>query len=138
MKKLKIFIGMAVIAGLTTSPHFAAAGEGEGLKAPQEEITIEGKKPARFNHQTHLAINISCGQCHHDTEHQPLSETDIAALMNGKQLQCGSCHNETFANEQLNSKKLIFHARCKECHKNGFNDKQGPTKCTACHVKKKG
>lgn len=136
MKKLKIFTGVAVIACLTISIHLAAASEGKGLKAPQEEITIEGKKPARFNHQTHLAINISCDQCHHDAAHQPLSETDIAALMNEKQLQCASCHNENFANEKLNSKKLVFHARCKECHKNGFNGKQGPTKCTACHLKK--
>jgi len=138
MKKIVLLTVAAAVTliavHLDTRP--AAADEPAMLKAPDTEIVIDGKKPARFDHQKHLALGVTCGQCHHDAEHNPLTEEEILAMDSAKKLECQSCHNQDFANEQLNSVKLAFHARCKECHKEGVGDKKGPTKCTDCHLKK--
>ena len=112
------------------------ATEEKGTAAPEEEMIIQGKKKsARFSHPVHLNLGVSCGQCHHDSEHQPLTDKDIAAMENSQQLRCASCHNEDFDKQELQTPKEAFHARCKECHKQGVNGKKGPTKCTDCHVK---
>ena len=106
-----------------------------GLTAPTKQITIQGKKPARFNHTTHTALGLECGTCHHDQKHQPRNAEAIAELTT-EQLKCASCHNKKFANKKLRKLNKIFHARCKHCHKKGYNDKKGPTKCAGCHLKK--
>lgn len=104
--------------------------------APEKEIIIKGeKKSARFPHSVHLDLGVACTQCHHDSNHQPLTDKDIAALENSEQLLCQNCHNKDFANAELQTLKEVFHARCKECHKQGVNGKTGPTKCIGCHVK---
>jgi len=139
MKKAT-FITAAVavtLIGASLGIKSAATAETAGLKTPDKEITIAGKKPARFDHTKHLALGVTCGQCHHDAEHNPLTEEAILAMDNGKKLQCANCHNPDFANVTLNSVKLAFHANCKECHKQGVGDKIGPTKCTDCHIKEK-
>ena len=134
----KIWLMVLLIA--TTSWVFAGLSVGSevsGLKAPEEEIIIEGeKKSARFSHPVHLNLGLDCGQCHHGSDKQPLTDEDIAAMENNLQLRCASCHNKDFVNPKLQTPKAAFHARCKECHKKGVNDKKGPTKCTGCHVKK--
>jgi len=104
--------------------------------APQDEITIKGKKPARFNHQTHLGMGLSCGTCHHDQEHTPLTVEAIAAVTDVAQLHCVSCHNSEFPNQDLQKAKDVFHGRCKTCHQEGYQGKKGPKKCGACHLKK--
>lgn len=137
MKKLTVLAVAAFsFAFLAIARGPVAAEEKEMLTAPMEEIVIDGKKPARFSHRTHLDLEITCGACHHDAEHQPLTAETIAGMENARKLKCESCHNEDFADSKLNSKKLVFHARCKECHKNGVGEKTGPTKCTDCHLKK--
>ena len=139
MKKIVLLAIAAAVTfiavNLGTRP--AAADDSAMLKVPDKEIVIEGKKPARFDHQKHLALGVTCGVCHHDADHKPLTEEAILAMDSAKKLECQSCHNQDFANEKLNSVKLAFHARCKECHKQGVGDKKGPTKCTDCHLKKK-
>lgn len=139
MKKSKILSGMGAIAVffICFVAHFAEADEGGGIKVPKEEMIIEGKKPARFNHQTHITLGVTCGECHHNADHQALSEADIAVIGNGRKLLCDSCHNKDFTTENLNSKKKVFHAKCKECHKTGFKGQTGPTKCVECHIEKK-
>lgn len=114
-----------------------SATAGEGLKAPETELIIEGeKKSAKFSHPVHLKLALACGVCHHGSEHQPLTDKDIAAMENSLQLQCTSCHDKDFADPELQTLKAVFHGRCKECHKQGIDGKKGPTKCTGCHVKK--
>jgi hypothetical protein len=126
---------------LTVSATWFFAGisvgtEAAGMKAPEAEIIIEGeKKSARFSHPVHLNLDVACGQCHHGSDHQPLTDKDIAVMENNMQLRCASCHNSEFADPKLQTPKAAFHARCKECHKQGVDGKQGPTKCTGCHVK---
>ena len=110
--------------------------EAPGLKGPEAEIVIKGeKKTARFSHPVHLNLGVTCGQCHHNSEHQPLTDKDIEAMKDTAQLQCASCHNSEFADPKLQTPKDAFHARCKECHKAGVDGKIGPTKCTDCHIK---
>ena len=123
-------IGLALLINISTG------SAEEGLTAPTEELTIDGKKPARFPHATHLSIGIACGVCHHDGEHQGLSSEAIGAMNDASVLKCVSCHNPDHPDKKLQKAKDIFHARCKECHKTGYEGKKGPTKCTGCHIKK--
>ena len=128
---LSIISATWLVAGITMTT--AAAG----LSAPQEEMIIEGeKKSARFSHPVHLNVGLDCAECHHDSNHEPLTVEKIEAMDSGEQLRCASCHNEDFANPKLKTTKAAFHANCKDCHKQPVGDKQGPTKCTGCHVKK--
>ena len=114
----------------------ASFAEESGAGAPQEEMILKGeKKSARFSHPVHLDLGVTCGQCHHDSSHQPLTDKDIAAMADSRQLRCANCHNRDFAEPKLQSVKNAFHDRCKECHKQGIDGKTGPTKCTDCHVK---
>ncbi|MCF6291470.1 MAG: cytochrome c family protein [Desulfobacterales bacterium] len=136
MRRIIVVLSTAFAVGMGGTMAMAAATE--GLQAPTVEIIIEGRKPARFDHQTHLALEgVTCGQCHHDAGHQPLSEEVIGAMANARQLACVSCHNQDFANEKLRKVKDAFHRRCKGCHKTGVAEIKGPTKCKACHLKKK-
>ena len=113
-------------------------GGAVGLQPPTEEIVIKGnEKSARFAHSVHIRMGLICGTCHHDANHEPYSQKAINVMENSNPLRCNSCHNANFANSKLTSRKMIFHARCKECHKKGFNGKHGPTKCNGCHIKKK-
>jgi hypothetical protein len=128
-----LFAGFMVYGLLAVN---SIAAEQSGLQAPAEEIIIKGtKKSAKFSHPKHLDLGVSCGQCHHNGEHQPFTEKDISAMENGNQLRCASCHNKDFADANLQTQKAVFHARCKECHKQGVDGKKGPTKCTGCHIK---
>jgi len=138
MKKIAFITAVAAVTliGASVGIKSAATAETGGLTTPDQEITIAGKKPARFDHNKHLALGVTCGQCHHDGEHNALTEEAILAMDSPNKLQCANCHNPEFANEKLNSVKLAFHGNCKECHKQGVGDIKGPTKCTDCHIKK--
>ncbi len=107
------------------------------LQAPEKELVIEGKKPARFLHATHLEMGLTCGTCHHDEKGSPLTADGIGSLQDPGKLRCVSCHNADHPDKKLQSAKDVFHARCKDCHKAGHNGKKGPNKCSSCHLKKK-
>jgi len=109
----------------------------DSLKAPEDELVIEGKKPARFAHKVHLGLGLECGVCHHDREHKPLNADSIATLGDPSGLICISCHNSGHPDNKLQKAKDVFHARCQKCHKEGYEGKNGPTKCTGCHIKTK-
>lgn len=113
-----------------------AGSENETPGYPKEEMVIEGKKPARFDHVKHLENGLSCGTCHHNKDHEEMAGEDIASMENTGQLQCVGCHNESFSNAKLNKAMSVFHAQCKECHKKGMDGKKGPTTCDGCHIKK--
>jgi len=136
MKWILLLVTGCVICGLLAGGSIAA--EQSGLQAPAEEIVIKGtKKSAKFSHPKHLDMGVACGKCHHDADKKALTEKDISAMEKANQLRCASCHNKDFANAKLQTQKAIFHARCKECHKQGVDGKKGPTKCTGCHIKTK-
>lgn len=135
MKKTLLLTAFFLSTALICTPELLQAGEGKTLSMPGQEIVIDGKKPARFDHGKHAARGLDCGVCHHTAKHQPLKAEDIAALPNADQLHCISCHNNTFAVKELQGAKDVFHTRCKECHTKGLNDKKGPTQCDGCHIK---
>ncbi len=124
-------LAMGLLVGLGTSAPTAQAAT-----TPDKVITIDGNKPARFDHAVHLRLGVSCGQCHHDASHQPLDEAAIKAMAEPGNLHCETCHKQDFANAKLRQRKDIFHARCKECHQQGVAGKKGPTSCNACHLSK--
>ncbi len=131
----QVLLSCLALAGLLFA---AGASLAETAAPPAGEMRISGKKPARFSHSVHLDQGMSCGQCHHDASHQPLSAGDIGAkLAAGGTLACGSCHAPGFANKKLQRRKAVFHGRCRTCHKQGYNGKKGPTRCNGCHIKKK-
>jgi len=129
-----LMMGMAAIAALVLAVGPVWATE---PGPPPGELTIQGKKPARFSHEKHLGQGMECGQCHHDADHAPLTAEAIGKLSDSGTLQCATCHKEGFANAKLQRRKDVFHARCRTCHKEGYNGKKGPTRCNACHLKKK-
>lgn len=137
MKKQTIISG-AVMA-ITFSAFLGAGMVSASGPAtpPQDEITIAGKKPARFSHPTHLNLGLDCASCHHDKKHEPLDAVAIGEMSDFSELKCATCHNKQHPNKDLQKAKDIFHAKCKDCHKKGFAGKKGPTKCTSCHLKKK-
>jgi hypothetical protein len=127
---------LLVLLGLAASSFFAGVVSAGSVNAPEAEIIITGeKKSARFSHPVHLKLGVECGQCHHDSGHNPLTDSSIEAMENSESLRCATCHNKDFSNAGLQSIKDAFHQRCKECHKQGVNGIKGPTKCKDCHVK---
>ena len=140
MKRTRILAGMAVTTFLIFCGMGSSALGGGGEKSltpPDTEIVIEGKKPARFNHSTHLALNIACGACHHNAKHEPLTKEAIASLEGADKLECATCHVQGGPAEKFSKRKDIFHNLCKSCHQAGLDGKKGPTSCNDCHIKKK-
>ena len=77
-KNYFVALSLVLITGIGTTLSLAIATE--DWIYPKEAITIDGKKPAKFNHQTHVDLGVKCGHCHHDGEHNPLVSEAIAAL----------------------------------------------------------
>ncbi|MFC1523418.1 cytochrome c3 family protein [Thermodesulfobacteriota bacterium] len=139
MKQLSQILCLAVMIGLL-GPLGAGAtqeNEKEAIGYPQEEIVFEGKKPARFPHTNHVETGMTCGVCHHDSQKAEITKEAIMKMEKPSQLKCVNCHDSHFEKAELQTKKAIFHARCKSCHKKGFEEKRGPVKCKGCHIAKK-
>lgn len=113
-------------------PGITAAAE-----VPHEKITIQGVRPAVFDHDTHLEHEIKCGVCHHKSKDEPFTDQEVISQASGKTLHCVYCHNENFENEKLRNLKIVMHKQCKSCHQKGFDGKNGPTRCNGCHKDKK-
>lgn len=137
MKKQMIISGTVLAMAFSICLGAGIVLAGAPAIAPQKELIIAGKKPARFSHPTHLNLGLDCASCHHDKEHKPLSAEAIAEINDFAVLKCVSCHNSQLPNPKLQKAKDVFHAKCKTCHKEGFAGKTGPKKCTSCHLKKK-
>ncbi len=111
----------------------------EGDKGPAEitlnaDSTSAKPKPALFPHAKHQEKN-ECGACHHyqdDAGAQVACDDDSL----DKIAKCDTCHNAEFKNEKLRTWKKIGHGLCKACHTKMKAD-GAPTKCGACHPKKK-
>lgn len=109
--------------------------QANAASVPAKEISLQGKKPARFNHTTHTVLGITCGACHHDQQHKPLTAEAMDAVTDPATLRCLSCHNDQQPKQELRQAKDIFHARCKTCHQAGYEGKNGPVTCSGCHLK---
>ena len=104
---------------------------------PHEQITIDGVRPAVFDHDTHLGYGVKCGACHHKSKDEPFTDQEVISQSSGKTLHCAYCHNDTFANEKLRALKIVMHKQCKSCHQVGVDGVKGPTRCHGCHKEKK-
>ena len=121
LKKIVSIVGalaLVVAVGATISVAGNAGPADMVLK------TSAGKKPAKFPHKAHQDM-MECAKCHH-TKNADGSQGPYAA---GQEAKCESCHASP------KDYKDVAHKNCKGCHKDGFNGKNGPTKCAGCHVK---
>ena len=130
MKVIRLLIG-AITACIVFS------GMAVAVENPHEQITIEGVRPAVFDHDTHLGYGVKCGVCHHKSKDEPYTDQEVISQASGKTLYCNYCHNEKFENKKLRSLKIVMHKQCKSCHLNGIDGVKGPTRCIGCHKKKK-
>jgi hypothetical protein len=130
MEVTKLLIGAITIC-------IIYSGMAVAVENPQELITIEGVRPAVFDHDTHLEYGVKCGVCHHKSKDEPYTDQEVKSLSSGKNLYCIYCHNEKFENEKLRSLKVVMHKQCKSCHLKGFKGVKGPTRCIGCHKSKK-
>lgn len=130
MKGSKLLTG-ALTLGLIFSGTVIA------MEAPHRKITIDGVRPAGFDHDTHLVFALECGVCHHNSKNEPFSNGEVRAQAEGKTLHCGFCHNPDFENQGLRSLKVVMHRQCKGCHQVGVNGVKGPTRCVGCHKERK-
>ena len=112
-------------------------GMAAAVENPQKQITLEGVRPAVFDHETHLGNGINCGECHHKSKETPFSDQEVRAQTSGKTLSCSYCHNSKFSNERLRLVRAVMHQQCKGCHLKGYKGVKGPARCSGCHKKKK-
>lgn len=141
-------VGLVMISALILSLMGPAGARAEKMpdviqmKAPYEHK----KAVVTFTHQKHVSdYNISCGECHHNDQGQPLTD-----LKPGDKVQpCFVCHSKPgevrgkearllTEKERLAYHANAMHANCVDCHKafdKGKKDKPAPISCKQCHVK---
>ena len=145
--KVKRILMVSVIAGI--GMLFLAAGinaSDEG--SVPDVITMKNEKAfpqhrmgiVEFDHKTHAEeYDLSCGDCHHDENGEPLSDLKIGDPVQS----CFECHDkdgrprrdqsmspEEWQQEQLKYYYGAIHENCMGCHK---EMEAGPTRCTECH-----
>lgn len=113
-----------------------AAAHAEPVSMPKEPFNIGNSNPVIFDHSLHRKLEIPCGECHHDRDHNPRPVSNILSFSDGNVLRCRNCHNNEFENTYLQTRKDIFHINCRTCHAVGFEGNRGPRKCKACHIEK--
>ena len=119
------------------SMYIMFSGMAVAAENPHEQITIEGVRPAVFDHDTHLGYGVKCGVCHHKSKDEPYTDQEVISQSSGLTLHCAHCHNENFKNDKLRNLKIFMHKQCKSCHQKGVDGAKGPTRCHGCHKKKK-
>ncbi|SLM33252.1 conserved hypothetical protein [Desulfamplus magnetovallimortis] len=98
----------------------------------------------QFTHLKHATdYSIGCGECHHDSDGQPLSDLKMGDSVE----KCNACHSDTGKapkgisdSEKLGFHKEALHKNCITCHKTynkEKNTKAAPASCTQCHPKNK-
>ena len=144
-------LGVALVITIAVS-LFLVAGLYAGTKVKDEfqmNSSYKHKKSlATFTHKKHSTdYKITCGECHHNDKGEPLKD-----LKEGDDVQkCIDCHKKPGELKGKKAKGLskkekreyhanAVHENCLGCHRK-FNKekktKDAPTKCTACHPKKK-
>lgn len=102
------------------------------------------KSIIQFTHKKHIEdYSIGCGECHHDTDGQPLTDLKMGDPVE----KCGDCHSKigklpkgASAEEKLEYHKEALHQNCIQCHKTfnkENNTKAAPASCKQCHPKNK-
>ena len=99
------------------------------------KIDAAAKKqpPVTFDHAKHGDKLVkSCDTCHHTNKGLTKAQTDKVDVQ-----KCSECHLDPKGTvpsmREMSLTKNPMHVRCINCHK---QEKQGPTACTGCHVRK--
>ncbi len=157
-KKVYLFLAVGVVvilvAGIlvlfTTQNTWAGTSVDDVFNIETKEVTKRKKGPPKFKlveltHKKHnIDYNISCGECHHDKENNPLT------LTIGDDVQkCVECHSK-LRKDKKNKKDILvlenaMHGNCITCHKEvnkKAGDKKGmkgpaPASCGKCHISTK-
>jgi predicted CXXCH cytochrome family protein len=125
---------MSMGLGVTMSLADDTKGDAEITLNPDNRDAAKKGKPAVFPHAKHQERE-KCGTCHHyQDDAGARAACDDDSL--DKIAKCDTCHDADFANEKLRKWKDIGHGLCKACHKK-MKAEGAPTKCGACHPKKK-
>ncbi|HKK99237.1 MAG TPA: cytochrome c3 family protein [Desulfotignum sp.] len=150
-KKMIMLLLVAGLAALFAATGIQAGTEVEDtfeINTPGYENVKRRKgpprfKPVTFTHKKHAEdYEITCGECHHDENGEPLE------LTMGDHVQpCYECHN-IFEKTKENRRDIMvhenaMHGNCRDCHKEvniEAGDPKGrkgpaPTSCTQCHEK---
>ncbi|HKJ98293.1 MAG TPA: cytochrome c3 family protein [Desulfotignum sp.] len=148
-KKLIVLLLAAGFAAIFAATGIQAGTEVEDtfqLETPGYDQRRKGPpqfKPVTFTHKKHAEdYGISCGECHHDENGEPLE------LTMGDDVQpCYECHN-IFEKTKENRRDIMvhenaMHGNCRDCHKEvniEAGDPKGrtgpaPTSCNDCHEK---
>ena len=124
------------------------------IEAPAEIHFDSSLGEVRFPHQTHVDMELPCGDCHHETLAEDLSmphpeyfedfwiECGIchqAMAEPGCPQECSVCHHGspvTIADETLSS-KVVVHRSCWECHPVGTGS-EASANCSYCHRRGNG
>ena len=148
-KKLIVLLLAAGFAAIFAATGIQAGTEVEDtfqLETPGYDQRRKGPpefKPVTFTHKKHAEdYGISCGECHHDENGEPLELT-----MGDDVHPCYECHN-IFEKTKENRRDIMvhenaMHGNCRDCHKEvniEAGDPKGrkgpaPTSCNDCHEK---
>lgn len=150
-KILFLFLSCVIVTMVSAGSLFAGTEVADELVMDYNKYTQRKYEPPQyevfvFTHKKHnVDYDISCGDCHHDKEGNPLND-----LKMGDNVQnCVECHTELQKTKENRKSILLLenaiHENCVVCHK-ATNIKAGdpkgrkgpaPVACTACHVKVK-
>ena len=102
--------------------------------------------PVKFTHSKHVQdYGASCGDCHHDSDAQPINAYDPDAIY-----ACGECHdeegliwgpaaeNDASAGDLIAHRVNVIHMKCIGCHQMYNNLNQVvkiPESCKTCHTR---
>jgi predicted CXXCH cytochrome family protein len=131
---LLVVAAFVMSLGFGVTMSLAEADKGDADITINADSKSEKPKPAQFTHAKHQERNPDCATCHHTEDGG--KQVPSAEVSTDGTAKCDSCHNADFANEKLRKWKDIGHGLCKNCHKKMKED-GAPTKCGACHPKKK-
>ena len=143
----------AILIGCATLACLAWPGTTGGDEGPAIPETIEMGDVA-FPHALHVdALELSCGQCHHETDAAELNIPhpeyfedfwiDCATCHQARPSTqgaqtCSSCHRANpfdIADETL-SAKVVIHRSCWTCHDVGTGQ-EASKGCAGCHAGKR-
>ncbi|MCK5163878.1 MAG: cytochrome c3 family protein [Desulfobacula sp.] len=142
---------LPLIAGIfiffTTQTIWADTRVEDTFNIETKEVTKRKKAPPKFKlveftHKKHnIEYQISCGECHHDKDNNPLD------LKLGDDVQrCVVCHTKLKKDKKDRKDIMVLenamHGNCISCHKKinkKAGDKKGlkgpaPASCGKCHI----
>ncbi len=141
-KNFLIFLTVAGLAVMFAATALYAGKEvSDTFKIKTEEVKEHRKAAPEFTHKKHHEeYGISCGDCHHDENGEPLTD-----LKMGDDVQrCVACHDMLEKTEENRRDIMLLenamHGNCVGCHKEVNKEETGdarkgpaPTRCSDCH-----